>query len=315
MSDHIEGVQPGEFIKIKQDVPIVSFVKVSSAVADRWLTHNTHNRSISETGVLRYQDDMENGRFKMTGEPIQFSRSGVLLNGQNRLTALANCIPPMELVMVVVRGLDDDVQLVMDQGIKRTPGQQLSLMGTRNANQIASATRLTLIWELGFLFSDSKIKRSISTARVEEWVSENDKLVELFNRHLAHVTRSVGASPSVAGAVAIQGLKIDPQATIAFFHLLQARTNLPKGSPILALDNRLRRIRTERYKLSQREELAMFIQTWNNWMKGESVTKVQATKGGWTSSNFPTMVLRRGRSFPKDQLALGLELGGYESAA
>jgi hypothetical protein len=313
MTDSIENVQPGEFIQIKQDGPIVSFVSVTSAVAERWLAHNVHNRGISETGVLRYQDDMENGRFKMTGEPIQFSKSGVLLNGQNRLTALANCVPPTTIIFTVVRGLDDDVQFMMDQGIKRTPGQQFGLIGVKNAGQVASAARLSLVWEEGLLFSDSKVRRGVSLARVEEWVAESANVVALYNNYLAQTVRQVGAKPAVAGAVAFQGLRIDPQAIIAFFQLLQARTNLPKGSPILALDNRLRRARTERFRVSQRDELALFITAWNAWMKGESLAKLQMPKGGLTGSNFPSMAVKRGRNFPKAQLALGLELGGYEA--
>lgn len=312
MTDNIEGVQPGEFITIKQDSPIVSFVSVSSEVAERWLAHNVHNRPISETGVLRYQDDMENGRFKMTGEPIQFSKSGILLNGQNRLTALANCVPPTTIIMVVVRGLDDDVQLVMDQGIKRTPGQQLGLMGIKNAAQVASAARLTLIWEAGLLFGENGPRRALSTAKVEAWVSEHSDLIDLFNAHLAKTTRSTGGMPAVAGAMAIRGLQVDPQATVAFFNLLVSRTNLPKGSPILALDNRLRRIRSERFKVDQREQLALFITAWNAWMKGEALTKLQMPRGGLDARSFPSMTGKRGRPFPKDQLATGLELAGYE---
>lgn len=308
----IEGIQPGEFITIRTDNPIASFVAVSSEVAQRWLQHNSHNRPISETGVLRYQMDMEAGRFAMTGEPIQFSKTGVLLNGQNRLTALANCIPSITLPMLVVRGLDDDVQRLMDQGIKRTPGQQLGLMGIKNANQISAAGRLFLTWEQGLLFTDNKRSRAVTLAEVEQWALEDQKLVDLFNRYLAQVTRQVGATPSVTGAFAIKGLLIDTQATIAFFHLLHSRSNLPSGSPLLALDNRLRRVRAERFKLTQREELGYFIQTWNNWLKGELVTKVQAGRGGWSVGNFPKMGTERGRKFDREQFVRGLELGGYE---
>lgn len=312
MANQIEGIQPGEFITIKQDHPVVSFVSVSSEVAQRWLQHNSHNRPISYTGVLRYQMDMEAGRFKMTGEPIQFSKTGVLLNGQNRLTALANCVPSVTLTMVVVRGLDDDVQRVMDQGIKRTPGQQLGLMGIKNAGQIGSAARLYITWMDGLLFTDNTRRRAISIAHVEDWVEENVKLVDMFNAYLANVSRSVGASPSTAGAFAMRALQLDAPAAISFFHLLHSRANLPKGSPLIALDNRLRRVRAERFRLSQRDELGYFIQTWNNWMRGDLVSKVQASKGGWTESNFPRMETSRGKKFDEAQHLMGLELGGYE---
>lgn len=308
----IEGVQPGEFITIKQDHPVTSFVAVSGQVAERWLAHNTHNRALSETSVFQYQSDMEAGRFLLTGEPIQFSKSGVLLNGQNRLTALANCVPPITLVFNVIRGLDDAAQSHMDIGKKRTPGQQLGILGIKNANQVASMTRLLIAWENGWLFNNST-KARVSTPAVEQWVSENEKLVDIFNRYLAQPTRSVGGTPAVAGAVAVAGLRIDPQATIAFFHLLHRRVGLPKGSPLLALDARLRRLKAERTRLQQREELAYFIQTWSAWMRGESLAKLQAGKGGWNANNFPSMAVQRSRKFDKAQLAAGLELGGYEA--
>lgn len=308
----IEGVQPGEFLTIRKDQPVSSFVAVSSEVAARWLQNNTHNRPLSETAVLRYQMDMEAGRFGLTGEPIQFSKTGVLLNGQNRLTALANCIPPITLTMLVVRGLDDEVQRYMDQGIKRTPGQQLALMGVRNSAQVASAVRLLMTWQNGLLFVDNKRTRALSTPAVENWVSENQKLIDVFNKYLAHVTRAVGGTPSVAGAMAIQGLQIDPQAAISFFHLLNSRSNLPTGSPLIALDSRLRHVRADRKRLSQRDELGYFIQTWNNWMRGDSLSKLQAGRGGWGVENFPRMETLRGSRFDREQFARGLELGGYE---
>lgn len=311
-SHEIENIQPGEFITIKKDKPVVTYVAVSSAVAAKWLEHNKHNRAISETGVLRYQSDMEAGRFANTGEPIQFSKSGVLLNGQNRLTALANCVPPITIPMVVVRGLEDRSQFLMDQNIKRTPGQQLGLMGVKNSAQVASAARLYINWQGGSLFTDDKRQRALSLAAVEQWTQENEKLVDQFNRYLAHVTRVCGGTPSVAGAMSIHGLEIDQQATIAFFYLMHARSNLPAGSPILALDSRLRNARMGK-RLTQREELAYFIQTWNNWMRGERVSRVQGGRGGWHSDNFPIMETHRGRKFDSTQLQRGLELAGYEA--
>lgn len=312
MTHEIDGVQPGEFITIRKERPVSSFVSVTSETAARWLEHNSHNRPLSETAVIRYQMDMEAGRFGLTGEPVQFSKTGVLLNGQNRLTALANCIPSISLTMLVVRGLDDEVQKYMDQGIKRTPGQQLALMGVRNAAQVASAVRLLMTWQNGLMFTDNKRSRALSTPAVEGWVSENHKVIDLFNKYLAHTTRAVGGTPSVAGALAITGLQIDTQATIAFFNLLHSRSDLPAGSPLLALDSRLRHIRADRKRLSQRDELGYFIQTWNAWMRGDSMSKVQAGRGGWSSENYPRMETLRGTKFDREQFARGLQLGGYE---
>ena len=306
----ITGVQPGEFLNLKVDHPITSFVSVSSEVAEKWLQYNTHNRPMYEANILKFQGDMEAGRWTMDGAPIRFSRPPVtLLDGQNRLMALANCVPGRELVFCVVRGLDHAVQHTMDIGQGRTPGQQLRLTGQGNAHQIASVTRLLLTWENNWLY-DSIRQRTISIPQIEEWVAENQKLVDLFNHHLAKTTRSVGATPSVAGAFALAGMQVDTPATVSFFALLKSRTNLPEGSPILALDNRLRRIRMERMRVTQRDELALFITAWNMWLKGRSATKIQASKGGWTDKTFPLMDTQRGRNFDNEQFERGLELAG-----
>lgn len=306
----ITGVQPGEYLNLKVDHPITSWVSVTSEVAERWLAHNTHNRPYYEANILKFQADMEAHRWKMDGAPIRFSKAPVtLLDGQNRLMALANCVPAQELVFNVIRGLDHETQRTMDVGQTRTPGQQLGLTGQANARQVASVARLVITWENNWLY-DSIRQRTVSIPQIEEWVEANQKLVDLFNHHLAKVTRSVGATPSVAGAFAIVGMKIDTPATVSFFNLLKSRANLPEGSPILALDNRLRRVRLERLKLTQRDQLAMFISTWNLWIKGREATKIQSAKGGWTDKSFPVMERTRGRNFDKEQFERGLELAG-----
>lgn len=309
----ITGVQPGEYLNLKVDHPITSFVSVTSEVAERWLEHNTHNRPFYEANIMKFQLDMEAGRWRMDGAPIRFSTVPItLLDGQNRLMALANCVPSRELVFNVVRGLDPETQRVMDIGQTRTPGQQLGLIGQANARQIASVARLLIAWESNMLY-DTKRQRTISIPMIEEWVEDNQKLVDLFNHHLGHTTRKVGATPSVAGAFALQAMKVDTPATISFFHLLDSRVNLPEGSPILALDNRLRRIRLERMRMNQRDQLAMFITAWNMWLKGRATAKIQAAKGGWTDKTFPLMEKTRGRGFDKEQFQRGLDLAGVLS--
>jgi hypothetical protein len=306
MNERISKTLDGDTLPIKVDHPVTSFVSVTSATAERWLTHNTHNRPLSDTAVYAYQSDMENGRFKLTGEPVQFSKTGVLLNGQNRLTALANCMPPLTIVFNVVRGLEDESQFYMDLVNRRSPGQQLGLMGVRNSRQVAAGARLFIQWEKDLLFTDQKRQRAISTPYLEQWVQTNSDLVDEFNDHLAYVCNRVGAMPAAASAFAFAGLRVDAQATVAFFHLWSARTNLPAGSPILALDNRFRNSRLSRERLSQRECLLYIIHGWNAWMRGESIIRVQAPRNGLCAENFPKMVTRRSAKFDWAQFQAGL---------
>ena len=81
---------------------------------------------------------------------------------------------------------------------------------------------------------------------------------------------------------------------------------------MLTLNRDLRRVRAERVKLSQRDELAYFIQCWTNWLRGDLIAKVQAGRGGWASGNYPRMETERGKKFDRDQFIRGLEMAGYE---
>lgn len=110
-----------------------TIVMVSAETAKRWLAHNKRNRNISPTDVQRYRLDMEAGLWRFAADPIRFDVNGNLIDGQHRLTALSEladiCLP-----MLIVRGLPPETQKVMDQGRKRTPGQQLYLSGIKDAN-------------------------------------------------------------------------------------------------------------------------------------------------------------------------------------
>lgn len=137
-------------------------ITVSSATAAEWLeTYKGPNRNISDLQVTKYQTDMENGRWHFDASPIRFSADGRLLDGQHRLTALANTVPAMEIPFLVVDGLEGETQMVMDQNQVRTVGQNLALKGVKNSAVVAAATKLYLDWTQGRLFKS--VQRGATT--------------------------------------------------------------------------------------------------------------------------------------------------------
>ena len=48
---------------------------------------NVNNRTKKKKNIRRYAKDMSSGNWSLTGDTIQFSKNGVLMNGQNRLFA------------------------------------------------------------------------------------------------------------------------------------------------------------------------------------------------------------------------------------
>lgn len=262
-----------------------SIVMVSPSMAERWLANNVRNRKIRQRTVVRYRSDMEAGRWSMAADPIRFDTNGHLIDGQHRLTALSELPDIITIPFLVIRGLPSESQLVMDQGVKRTPGDQLALAGVRNASNVAASVKKFIIWQNGLLFRDTKVQQ-VTAPQTSEWVEDHPGEVEVFNR-LNHLIRQNDAPPSIAGAAAIAFARIDTEACERFFTLL-ARGAGGEGHPITTLDKRLQRTRREGLKMPDRDYLALFILAWNAWRGGKSMSKFQRPRGGrWSEENFP----------------------------
>lgn len=261
-------------------------IVVDSTTATRWLTKNTKNRKIRQAVVQRYRTDMESGRWSFAGDPIRFDVHGNLIDGQHRLTALAE-LDGVQLPMLVIRGLPTETQTVMDQGSRRNPGDQLAMKGIRNSNTIAAGIKQYLVWSQGYMFRDTKAaKGAITTPAIEEWVDNNPVAVEQISS-LVHLAKQNDAPPSVCVAAAIEFFRIDPEATIEFFTLL-SRGAGTEGHPIVTLDKRLQRVRREGVKMPNRDFLALIITAWNAWREGRVMAKFQRPRGGaYNEDNFP----------------------------
>ena len=263
-----------------------AIVMVDAPTAARWLGRNPRNRKLRESVVQRYRTDMESGRWTFAGDPIRFDVDGNLQDGQHRLTALSG-LSGVTIPMLVVRGLPADAQGVMDQGARRTPGDQLGLRGIKDANAVAAAIKQYLIWTTGLLFRDNGvIAGAVTTPMIEEWVDRNPiALANLYQ--ILGLTKQNDAPPSVSAAAALRFLEIDAGAAAEFFTLL-ARGAGTEGHPIVTLDKRLQRHRREGLKMSRRDYLALFIQAWNAWRDDRQMAKFQRPHGGrWSEENFP----------------------------
>jgi hypothetical protein len=95
-----------------------SFEVVTPLKAQAYLQLNTNNRNQRAWWVQTLADSIKRGEWQCSHQGIAISESGWLLDGQHRLRAIVLADSPVE--MLVVKGLPDDTQKVMDYGIKRT---------------------------------------------------------------------------------------------------------------------------------------------------------------------------------------------------
>lgn len=115
---------------------------ITPAVAREYLSHNTANRDPRMPVVRRYAQAMEDGKWKLTAEPIQFDMDGVLINGQQRLMAVIES--DTAVAFCVVRDCPIDSPVVLDNGVIRTASDAAKYLGidgftSRHASIIRAA--------------------------------------------------------------------------------------------------------------------------------------------------------------------------------
>lgn len=259
-------------------------VYLSSEQAAEWLeAYRGPNRRVSEGQVLKYQSDMEAGRWHFQGSPLVISTTHKMLDGQHRLIALANCVPSVTLPFLVVRGVPDSHQLVIDLHSSRTVAQQLSLRGLTHSSVYAASAKLYLEWTRGRLFKSSA-RGSTSKTEIVQWVLDHQDLLEAI---AATKFQQVDAPPSAVGAFALAVIQANPTRAVEFFDRLASAVGWEDGDPLLALDRRLRNIRKAGIRLHAREWLALFIKAWNAWVLGDRLSKLQL--GSIAEDNFPEL--------------------------
>ena len=142
--------------------------------AKDYLESNVVNRNISSKTVDKYANDMKNGAWQLNGQPIVFSKSGELRDGQHRLAAIvkSGTIVPM----AVVRGVEETVS-VYDIGRNRSVLDSLIFNGydkdVANPRNMAVA-RL-----------DAYIQHNISTLSVfgtKQFLDKHRKTLKMLSR-------------------------------------------------------------------------------------------------------------------------------------
>ena len=101
-------------------------VNVTPQKAAEWLSLNIENRPLRRTVVEGLKAAFARGEYIQTHQGIAFSAQGNLLDGQHRLTAIAE-MRGVSFPMLVSHGVDDGAFQVMDIGLKRSHADALRI--------------------------------------------------------------------------------------------------------------------------------------------------------------------------------------------
>jgi hypothetical protein len=109
--------------------------------AERYLSINKEgNRKPSTLHVKKLTSDMEEGRWRFTGDPIRFDVNGHLVDGQHRMMAIMESNTVHKFL--VLRNVSENQYAVLDQTKPRHLKDMLRNAGATNATDAASVVTL-----------------------------------------------------------------------------------------------------------------------------------------------------------------------------
>lgn len=248
---------------------------ITPAAASAMLDKHAHdrNRTLRQRKIEMYADDMKNKRWDLNGETIIIASDKTVLDGHHRLWACVMAGVPF--TTAVAHNIDPDKFKSIDTGAPRTGADVIHSSGTHKyQRQIATACALLIRYKAGGLMHKvAPAPRDISDyfdahPDVLTWVEAASK------GDMRAFAPYIGACMYAAG----QG-RWRPKC-VEFVNGLISGAELPKGSPILALRNRLL---SKGERLGTFERFALVIQAWNAFDAGRTLQRMQI----FTGDTFP----------------------------
>lgn len=260
---------------VKQLPVQAEIVDVTTKLASWWLDSNHGNRNVRQRIVTAYARDMTAGRWKLSGEGIKFSTSDRLVDGQHRLHVVVQS--GVTVPMLVVRGLEDEVQAVLDSGAARTAGDALRMRAETNYSALAAGARIALQFQDGRLDQGGGYKYTHS--ELMDWIERNPDMrtaVEVSTR----LVKQIALPPSVLTLCVWRLSHVDVEACVNFFQRLAFKTHLEPGDAVLALLNRLTEIERTARRTNRSTYISLVFRAWNYHRQGKSVASIQITSRG-----------------------------------
>lgn len=250
------------------DVPWqVRLTYVSPALAQRWLGEtNTRNRKLDVGHVGRLADEMTNGRWDFTPQPIVFGDDGVLIDGQHRLAAVVKSGQVTPFMLVI--GVDPVVFRSFGLIKLRSVSDILGIHGATYRSGVAAGYKLLENYRENHYTGRSAQQ---SATRALELMESEPGLMEWAPLAQGGM-RKIGLAPAVSCvALYVTHLANPGLDQSSWIEGLTTGVGLPAGDPRLALRERLRADKAAHKPHSSRDQLALYIKAWNAWVTGRSV--------------------------------------------
>lgn len=272
-----------------KEAPPAALMSVTPSMAAVMLERNQssewHNRPQAEKSLARLTRDMRDKRFPYTADTVKFSRTGRLLDGQHRLSAIV--ASGATIPVLVAFGVEDEAFKYMDIGTKRTAAHIFAIEDVPQYAFTSAATRIVH----GYLNDQAWDGRpsSIDNADLLDFYWEHPGITDS-----ATIARKFDGvlAPRWAGAIHyLCGTKNKKQAD-DFFTRIATQTGLSSGSPELLIRRRLdKSARSSADTKDSDTYLAAFlVQAWNAYRKGDKRAALRWRGAQNAHESFPRIV-------------------------
>ena len=256
-------------------------INVTPAMAQEWLENHENYRAERKHRVSQYASAMARGEWQCPGPPLAFDRSGKLLDGQNRLSAVV--MTGFTVPFVCLFGYEAKAASVFDRGLPRRHADTLAQEGFRDTNAL-SAALTRLYWLL--LKRPDTMTLNPSYAQLRGVLEDHPGLIDACIRANNTALRTLVPRAWLSPAIYLCR-RSDSEAADVFFEQLKTGANLQPGSPVKALRDRLLAEHGKHKRgLKAREKYALTIKAWNafkaereikqlKWLDTEAMPEVE----------------------------------------
>jgi hypothetical protein len=280
----------GDYLKYG-DITI-GLVEITPATATEWLErYNTRNRNPIKSAIAGYARDMAEGDWLFIGDAVRFAvgpdGKPYIADGQNRLYSIQKSGVPQ--TYIVVTGLEDDAQTVMDTQRARTFANTLTLEredeegeAWTDVNRLGAIVRRTYVFDKfgrvprgGGAINPTKpeLRKFLSAhaARFREALT--------VTQAAGSVVPKVGKSATMIGtAYFILSRKDQTAADIFFREMIIKGFGLSDDHPVTHLRRRMGKEGVG--AIDDDEAFRLIFKTWNHWRKNEKLQKLQGPRDG-----------------------------------
>lgn len=238
------------------------------------------NRKMSLTSVTYYAEQMARDEWPKTGQPLIFSDTGTLLDGQHRIAAGYLSNTPFWTYIVSDVPESPHLFAFIDNVKARTPANALQTAGLNGASAVISQVlKMAVEYEAG-VYTGSQVLRHPRMAPVQ-YLQAIDRhpnarrAVHLTNSDYEQAVTVLGGHKDVVGFVTMKIIDLfgQPTADLFFDELMADDNDDAKGNPVAALRKLMADDAKKQKQMKRHIALGNVILAFNAWKQDEPVKK------------------------------------------